>query len=94
MEKTPDLEQELASWYHYFIVGIRWMADIGRVDLITEVSMMASQMAMHREGILEVVLHVFAFLRQNYNYRVVFDPTYPAVNMNYFRECNWKDFYG
>ena len=56
--------------------------------------MMASQMAIPREGHLEVVLHVFEFLRQKYNSRTVFDPTYPAINMCDFKECKWKDFYG
>ena len=54
---------------------IRWMLDIGRAVIITKVSMMASQMAMPGEENLELVLHVFAFLRQKYNSRVYFDPT-------------------
>ena len=37
---------------------------------------------------------MFAFLRQNYNFIMTFDPTYPAINMNDFRECKWKEFYG
>ena len=24
----------------------------------------------------------------------MFDPTYPSIDMNYFKECKWKDFYG
>ena len=51
-------------------------------------------MAMPREGHLDAVLHVFAFLQQSYNSRMAFDPTYPAINMNYFREFKWKEFYG
>ena len=66
---------------------------IGIVDIISEVFMMASQMDMHREGHLEAVLHVFAFLRQKYNSRMTFYPTYPIINMNGFKECKWKDFY-
>ena len=66
--------------------------EIGRVDIITEVSMMASQMAMPSDGHLEAVLYVFAFLRQKYNFRMVFEPTCPATNMNDFIECRWKVF--
>ena len=69
------------------------MVEICRVDIITKVSMMASQMAI-REGHLEEVLHVFAFIRQNYNTRMAFDPTYPAINVNDFKKCKWKNFYG
>ena len=55
--------------------------------------MMASQMAMSSEVHLEAVLHVFAFLCQRYNYRMAFDPTYPVINMNDFKECMWEAFY-
>ena len=37
MDKTPDLEQYLASWYQSLIVMLRWMVKICRVDIITEV---------------------------------------------------------
>ena len=53
MDKTPDIYQELESWYQYLIVIIRWIVEIDIMDIITEVSMMASQMAIHREGHLE-----------------------------------------
>ena len=94
MDDTPALEQDLESWYQSLIGMIRWMVEIGRVDIITEVSMMASCMAMPREGHLESVLHVFAFLRQNKNSRMAFDPTYPFIDMNDFQEYKWKYFMG
>ena len=55
---------------------------------------MASQMFMPWEEQLEAVLHVFSFICQKYNYRMAFDPTYPAINVIDFKEWNWKDFYG
>ena len=79
------MEQDLASWYQSLIGMIRWMVEIGRVDIITEVSVMASHMAIPREGHVEVVFHVFAFIFHNYNSRVEFDTIYPAINMNYFK---------
>ena len=94
MEDTSYLDQDLEYWYQSLIGMLRWMVEIGRVAIITEVSMMASQMAMTREGHLEAVLHVFAFLRKKYNTRMAFEPTYPAINMNDFRKYKWKGFYG
>ena len=52
MDETLDLEQELASWHHYMIGMLMWMVELGRVDIITEVSIMESHMAMSREGYL------------------------------------------
>ena len=94
MDETSALDQELASCYHYFIVMLRWLVEIGRVDITTVVSMMAYQMDMSRKGHSEAVLNVFAFLRQRYNSRMVFDPTYPAINISDFKEWKCKDFYG
>ena len=48
---------------------------------------------MPREGQLEALFHVFAFLHKKYNSRMVFDPTYPDTIMNDFRDCKWKGFY-
>ena len=64
------------------------------VGIITEMSMMAYQTAMPREGHLEAVLHVFAFLCQKYNSRMAFEPTYHNINMSDFKECKRKAFYG
>ena len=55
---------------------------------------MASQMAIPREGHLEAVLYVFAFLHQKCNPRITFDPTYPFIDMNDFKEWKRKGFYG
>ena len=61
------------------------MVEIGRVYIITKVSIMASKMTIPREGHLEAVLHVFVVIRQTYNPRMVFDPTYPVIEMNDFK---------
>ena len=58
MDDIPALENNLESWYQSLVGMIKCMVEIGRVDIITEVSMMASPMAMPREGHLEAVLHV------------------------------------
>ena len=48
MDETHALEHDLESWYQSLIGMIRWMLEIGRFDIITEVSMMVSQISMHR----------------------------------------------
>jgi len=43
------------------------MVELGRVDIIMEVSLLASQMAMPCEGHLEAVFHIFGHLKQKHN---------------------------
>jgi hypothetical protein len=40
------------------------------------------------------VFHVFAKLTMYHNSRVVFDPTYPSVDMGAFIKTDWKSMYG
>jgi hypothetical protein len=68
--------------------------DLVRIDIITEVSMLSTYICLPREGHLEAVSHVFAYLSLHQNARVVFDPTYPAVDMGTFINTDWKYMYG
>jgi hypothetical protein len=70
------------------------MVELGRIDMMTEVSMLASHLAMPKEGHLEAVFCIYAYLKQRYNSKLAFDPTYPSIDMNDFKECDWKQFYG
>ena len=70
------------------------MVEIGRVDIITEVSTLASQTTIPREGHMDAVFHVFAYLKARHNSRMVFDPTYPSIDKTNFQEHEWKRLYG
>ena len=61
---------------------------------MTEVSMLASHLAMPREGHLEAIFHIYAYLKQKYNWRLAFDPTYLSIELSDFKECGWKQSYG
>jgi hypothetical protein len=68
--------------------------ELGRIDIITEVSMLSTYLCLPREGHLDAVFHVFAYLALHHNSRVVFDPTYPSVDMGAFIKNDWKSMYG
>ena len=78
-DDSPELTPTLASYYQHLIGVLHWIVELGRVDLVTEVSILASQMAMPRRGHLDAALHVVAHLKSRSNARMVFDPTYPDI---------------
>ena len=39
---SPELESDLASLYQSLIGSLRWMVEMGRVDIACEVSMLSS----------------------------------------------------
>ena len=64
--------------------------EIGKSYIINEVYMMAPHISMPREGHLEAVLRVFAFICHNYNSRMEFNHTYPTIDMSDFKYCKLK----
>ena len=70
------------------------MVKKSRVDIITEVLTLASQMAMPREGHMEAVFRVFAYLKARHNLCMVFDPTYLSIDKTKLQEHEWKCLYG
>jgi hypothetical protein len=91
---SKELGEDEASFFQSQIGVLRWMVEIGRLDIITEVSMLASCVAAPREGHLDAVFRIFAYLEKKHNSRLVFDPSYPDIDMREFKECEWKEFYG
>ena len=48
MDESPVLEPDRDSYYQSLIGMVRWMVEIGKVDIITEVSLLASQLEIPR----------------------------------------------
>ena len=68
---------------------------MGRVDICCEVSMMSSFVAMPREGHLQQLYHIYAYLKGHHNARIVFDPTYSEIDYAKFvKNKGWCKFYG
>jgi hypothetical protein len=94
LDESPELDPTRANFYQSQIGILRCCVELGRIDIITEVSMLSIHLCLPREGHLEAVFHVFAYLGLHHNARVVFDPTYPAVDMGTFIKTDWKSMYG
>jgi hypothetical protein len=95
LDTTDVLDTEKAARYQSDIGILRWIVEIGRIDIITEVSLLASHLAMPRMGHLMQVWHIYAFLKQRHNGCLIFDPTYPRIDLNDFKDGeDWKEAYG
>ena len=93
-DESPELNAEWANFYQHLVGVLHWTLELGRVDIITEVSVLASQMAAPRNGHLKAALHVVAYLKAKHNARMVFDPTYPDIPLAKFPKQDWTSFYG
>jgi hypothetical protein len=93
---SPELGTKDATHCMSQIGALHWMVELGQVDIITEVSLLGAspQLACPRDGHLEAVHPICACLDNEHNFRMVFDPTCPAIDMSLFKECNWCAFHG
>jgi hypothetical protein len=94
LDVSPLLDATMASFYHTQIGVLRWCVELGRVDIITEVSELSTYLAQPRDSHLDAVFHIFNYLEKRHNSRIVFDPTYPTIDMSSFKDCDWKQYYG
>jgi hypothetical protein len=90
---TQLLEPKVATYYMQLIGILRWMCELGWIDICTKVSMLSSYSAILHEGHLEAVLHVFLYLKLRSNSRLIFDPMEPNVGDSNVVECDWSNFY-
>jgi len=74
LDVSPELDPEDAAYYQSLIGVLRWMVEMGRVNICCEISMMSSCIALPREGHLQQLYHVFSYLKVYHNARIVFDP--------------------
>jgi hypothetical protein len=94
LDQSEPLDPECSSFYHHLIGVMRQMVELGCIDIATEFSLLSSHIAFSREGHLETALHIMSYLSQKHNTRLIFDPTYPKVDMGQFSQYNWTKFYG
>ena len=89
LDTSDELKDEDAAYYQSLIGILRWMVELGRIDITCEVSMMASHMALPREGHLSQLFHMFAYLRKCHNSELVFDPSDRDIDHNEFTHQKW-----
>ena len=87
---TKELDPVNASYYMSLIGVLRWMVELGRVDIAVEVSLMSSHMAMPRSGHLEQLYHIFSYLKVHHNTEMVFDPSDPIIDYSLFERQDWS----
>jgi hypothetical protein len=78
------VDEEEAAYYQSQIGILRRIVEIGRVDIVTEVSLLASQLALPRKGHLFQVFRIFCYLlKSRHSGCLVFDTSYPEIDLSH-----------
>ena len=76
LDITEACNDEQYSYYSNLIGVLRWMVELGRVDIGFEVSVPSQHMAFSRVGHLMQALHIFKYLDIHKENVLNFDPTH------------------
>ena len=93
---TAELDSDLIPRYLQLIGMLRWAVELGRLDVMLEVSLLSQYQASPRVGHLDALYHIFAYLRGHPNMgRIAYDHKEPKVDYRAFNEtADWTSFYG
>jgi Reverse transcriptase (RNA-dependent DNA polymerase) len=92
LDVSPLLDAAQANYYQNLIGVLRWAVELGRIDIFIAVSLLSQYLANPRQGHLDQVFRIFAYLKAHSRSKVVFDDTFIAWR-NKFQQVNWEDFY-
>ena len=84
LDDSEELNAEDQTFYQELIGILRWATEIGRVDILTEISLLSSYQASPRRGHLEQVIHFFAFLKKHPKLTLYFDAQEPRMDPSLF----------
>jgi Reverse transcriptase (RNA-dependent DNA polymerase) len=93
LDQTPELDAKRANYYQGLIGILRWACELGRVDILVDVAKLSRFLAAPREGHLQQVFHIFAYLKRYNHSSMVFDDTIPVHNADLFKVCDWTEMY-
>jgi hypothetical protein len=92
-DTSAELTAEGMRYYQELIGVLRWAVEIGRLDILLEVALLSSHLALPRKGHLEQVYHMFGYLKVAPRRRLYLDPDYPIISEDRFVDYEWTDFY-
>lgn len=90
LDVNKELDAEEHAYFQSLIGTLRWIVELGRVDICLEVSLLSSHLALPRQGHLEQALHIFAYLRIYHNTELVLDPSDPVIDETLFERQDWS----
>ena len=77
---TKECNEDQVEFYQSLVGILRWLCEIGRIDILTKTSLLSTYLTCPRTGHLHQALHVFKYLGDHKRSKVVFDPAYVDIN--------------
>jgi hypothetical protein len=94
-DATPELDDKTTNWYQELIGILRWAIELGRIDIMFEVTALSAHLALPRQGHLDAAIHIFGYLQREVSRWILMDPTYPNTFPGQAEPVysEWTEFY-
>ena len=76
LDTSLECDDDQGSYYQNLIGVLRWIVELGRIDINYEVSVLSQYLVNPRTGHLNQALHIFKYLDIHKESFIAFDPTY------------------
>ena len=63
LDQSRELNAERLNYFQGLIGILQWICELGRIDIMMPVSMLSRYLVSAREGHLDQIFHVFAYLK-------------------------------
>jgi hypothetical protein len=73
LDQSRELDSKCGQYYQSLIGVLRWICELGRIDIMVAVPMLSRFVVSPREGHLQQVFHLFAYLKHHKRSKMVFD---------------------
>lgn len=93
LDITPLLDDDQTNFYQSQISILRWMIELGHLDIYVHVAQLSSYMVQPNQGHLEAIYCIYGYLKAHSWSTMVFDDTYVNWFDGDFPQQNWTDFY-
>jgi hypothetical protein len=71
LDQSLELDAKRGQYYQSLVGVLRWICELGRVDILVAVSMLSRYLMSPRGGHLQQVFHMFAYLKHHKRSRMV-----------------------
>ena len=95
LDTSRELKGAEVTYYQGLIGILRWIVELGRIDIGHAVTSLASYNCNPRLGHLQEAIHVFGYLKKTKKFSLLLSDDYP--NLEKFKGIDitrWKDYYG
>ena len=91
LDTTSELSDKMVQRYQQLIGILRWGVELGRLDILYEVSCLSSHLALPRVGHLEAVYNIFGYIAKHLDSTIVFDDKDVSAPESAFAHEDWSE---